>query len=95
MDGSALQNPQCSETGYTPRLLLPAALDSSLIRSLLGSLWATFFAKKPSPYFTGSRPVHVKEAWGEFNNYGKAATYSSTIVHVLRLTALIVSGPDS
>ncbi len=83
----SVANPS-SPAQFGPNLLPPPCLEYSLLRSLLGNLWDALFPKRLPPLRLTSRPVQVREVWGDYN-YRKKGTYGSLLVHAAALTALI------
>jgi len=62
--------------------------DESTWRSLVGNFRDTFFPKKLPPLVLTSKPVKVRDIWGEYNYKKKGAT-GSLIVHGLMIAGLI------
>ena len=86
-----LQPPNPSVEPKEPELnlLLPKeTLDQPLWKSLFLGLDEYFFPKKQAPLVLTSKPVPVKEIWGEYN-YKKAAAWRSSVVHVMALGAIV------
>ena len=52
------------------------------------------FAKKPPPLRVTSRPVPVKDIWGEYR-YGKVSGPVSVLLHGLTIAALVVFAPKA
>ncbi|MFZ3210717.1 MAG: hypothetical protein WA188_04320, partial [Terriglobales bacterium] len=77
LDGGALHMQQLIST-----------LEQSSWRSLLSNLRDTFFPEKLPPLQLTSKPIRVRDIWGDYNNR-KPATVGSLIVHGLMLAALI------
>jgi periplasmic protein TonB len=85
----SVANPS-SPAHFGPNLLPPPSLEYSLLRSLLGNLWDALFPKRLPPLKLTSRPVQVREVWGDYN-YRKKGTYGSLVVHVAGISAIIVA----
>ncbi len=71
-------------------LLLPNETEQPLWKSLFRNVDDLLFPKKLPPLVLTSRPVPVKDIWGEYN-YKKPGALGSTAVHVL-LIAVIIGG---
>jgi len=69
-------------------LLLRTAADDSLWKSLTGNLRTVFFPEKLPPLQLTSRPVKVRDIWGEYN-YKKESAGVSLVVHVAMVGGLI------
>ncbi len=69
-------------------LLLRTAADDSLWKSLTGNLRSVFFPEKLPPLQLTSRPVKVRDIWGEYN-YKKESAGVSLVVHVAMVAGLI------
>ena len=70
-------------------LLLPKEkFDTPLWRSLLGNVRDKLFPEKLPPLQLTSRPVKVRDIWGEYN-YKKKGAVGSLVVHGLMIAALI------
>ncbi len=67
---------------------LMAELDKSWWQSLTGNLHDLFFPEKLPPLQLTSKPVKVREIWGEYNNRRKA-TAGTIVVHSLIIGGLI------
>jgi protein TonB len=67
---------------------LIARLEQSWWDSLKSNLRDTFFPEKLPPLKLTSKPVRVREIWGDYNNR-KSATVGTTIVHSLMVAGLI------
>jgi protein TonB len=76
-------------SGHTPSFLPPAVLDWSLGRSLFENLKEFLHPDQYPRVQLQSRPVPVGEVWGQFNNYRSTGRYTSIIVHVLGIGAII------
>jgi len=68
---------------------LMSTMDQSSWRSLLDNLRETFFPEKLPPLELTSKPIRVRDIWGDYA-YHKSATAGSLVVHGLMLAALIV-----
>jgi periplasmic protein TonB len=69
--------------------LLPrTAVDESLWTSLRENVRAVFFPEKLPPLRLTSRPVPVRDIWGEYN-YKKQSASVSLVVHILFVAGLI------
>jgi TonB family protein len=69
--------------------LLPrTSADESLWTSLRDNVRAVFFPEKLPPLRLTSRPVAVRDIWGEYN-YKKQSASVSLVVHILLLAGLI------
>ena len=69
--------------------LLPAGrFDDSLWTSLKENIRETFFPEKLPPLHLTSRPVKVREIWGDYN-YRKSGSTWSMVVHVAVIAGLI------
>jgi TonB family protein len=64
-------------------------LEWSLGRSLIENLKEVLRPTKVSRLALESKPAHVPEVWGQFNNYRSTGTYTSLIVHILAIGAII------
>jgi TonB family protein len=71
-------------------LLMREKIDPPLWQSLLGNIRDTLFPKKLPPLELTSRPIKVKEIWGEYR-YGRQSAGVSAAIHVAAITALIVA----
>ncbi len=70
-------------------LLLPkSTLDEPLWKSLFGNIDEFFFPKKLPPLVLTSKPVPVREIWGDYN-YKKGGALGSSVVHALAIVAII------
>jgi len=69
-------------------LLLPKETEQPLWKSLFRNVDDLLFPKKLPPLVLTSRPVPVKDIWGEYN-YKKPGALGSTAVHVLLIAAII------
>ena len=58
------------------------------LRSLLGNIRDLLFPPKEAPLHLTSKPVKVRDIWGEYNYKKKGATYS-TFAHVAMIGSLI------
>jgi TonB family protein len=69
--------------------LLPrTTADESLWASLKENVRAVFFPEKLPPLLLTSRPVPVRDIWGEYN-YKKQSASVSVVVHILLVAGLI------
>lgn len=69
-------------------LLLKTSADESLWASLKENVRAVFFPEKLPPLLLTSRPVAVRDIWGEYN-YKKQSASVSLVVHILLVAGLI------
>ncbi len=69
-------------------LLPQTSIDESLWSSLRSNLRAALFPEKLPPLQLTSRPVVVREIWGEYN-YKKQSAGVSLVVHVFMVAGLI------
>jgi periplasmic protein TonB len=70
-------------------LLLPKdTLEQGLLKSLFRNLDDFFFPKKLPPLLLTSKPVPVKDIWGEYN-YKKPAAVRSTVMHFIAIGAIV------
>jgi protein TonB len=69
-------------------LLSPDKLDEPLWRSLAKQIHERLYPEKLPPLQLTSKPVKVKDIWGEYN-YKKKSAIGSTVVHVAVVGALI------
>ena len=70
-------------------LLLPKdTLEQGLLKSLFRNLDDFFFPKKLPPLLLTSKPVPVKDIWGEYN-YKKPAAVRSTVMHIIAIGAIV------
>jgi periplasmic protein TonB len=69
-------------------LLSPGKLDQPWWQSLARQFYDRLFPEKLPPLQLTSRPVKVKDIWGEYN-YKKKSAIGSTIVHVAIIGALV------
>ena len=78
------------EAEQVPQLhLLPKEkLDQGLFSSLATNFRETFFPEKLPPLQLTSRPVRVREIWGEYN-YRKRGAWGSMVVHALAVAGLV------
>jgi TonB family protein len=67
---------------------LMQSVERSWFSSLIGNLRDVLFPEKLPPLHLTSRPVKVREIWGDYNNR-KQATTTSVIVHILMVALLI------
>ena len=67
---------------------LMATLEQSWWESLKSNFHDTFFPEKLPPLKLTSRPVRVREIWGDYN-HRKSATVGTTIVHAFMVAGLI------
>ncbi|HYE26377.1 MAG TPA: energy transducer TonB [Clostridia bacterium] len=69
--------------------LLPRErFDGSLWESLRSNIRETFFPEKLPPLQLTSRPVKVRDIWGDYN-YRRKGAWGSTAVHVVAVAAII------
>lgn len=69
--------------------MLPQSnMDESLWRSLTSNIRAALFPEKLPPLELTSKPVKVREIWGEYN-YKKESAGVSAVVHVAMVAGLI------
>jgi periplasmic protein TonB len=73
---------------YRNDLRLLPDLEQSLWQSLKNNVREAFFPEKLPPLKLTSRPVRVREIWGESSNRGRSAA-GSLFVHALGVSALI------
>lgn len=69
-------------------LLAPEKLDDPLWKSLARQIHEKLYPEKLPPLHLTSRPVKVKDIWGEYN-YKKKSAVGTVIVHVLAIAGLI------
>jgi len=69
-------------------LLAPEKLDEPLWRSLARQIHEKLYPEKLPPLLLTSRPVKVKDIWGDYN-YKKPSAVGSTFVHIAVIGALI------
>jgi periplasmic protein TonB len=70
-------------------LLLPKeTLEQGMVGSLFRNLNDFLFPKKLPPLLLTSKPVPVKDIWGEYN-YTKKAAVRSTAMHIIAVSAII------
>jgi TonB family protein len=69
-------------------LLLRTEADNSLWKSLIGNVRSVFFPEKLPPLQLTSRPVKVRDIWGEYN-YKKESATVSAIVHAAAIGGII------
>jgi periplasmic protein TonB len=69
-------------------LLPQTSMDESLWSSLRDNIRAAFFPEKLPPLELTSRPVKVKDIWGEYN-YKKESASVSLVVHIAMVAGLI------
>ncbi len=67
---------------------LMANVEQSWFRSLTSNLRDVLFPEKLPPLHLTSKPVKVRDIWGEYDNK-KQATATSVVVHILMVGALI------
>ena len=72
-----------------PSLLPPAALEWSLVRSLFENVKDALLPGRPPRLVLTSKPARVSNVWGEYNNYRKPGLYTSVLVHVLGVGAIV------
>ncbi len=63
-------------------------MNESLLSSLASNLRAALFPEKLPPLHLTSRPVRVREIWGDYN-YKKQSAGVSVVVHIAMLAGLI------
>ena len=69
--------------------LLPRTnMDESLWSSLISNIRAALFPEKLPPLHLTSRPVRVREIWGDYN-YKKQSAGVSVVVHIAMVAGLI------
>jgi TonB family protein len=71
-------------------LLLREDINPPLWRSLADGFRERLFPKKLPPLVLTSKPVQVKDIWGEYN-YGKQGASGSLVVHSIALAAIIIA----
>jgi periplasmic protein TonB len=69
-------------------LLSDGRFNDSLFASLKNNFRETFFPEKLPPLHLTSRPVKVRDIWGEYN-YSKKSNTVSFVIHVALIGALI------
>lgn len=69
-------------------LLLGESFEEPLWKSLSRNVHEFFYPKKLPPLVLHSKPVPVKEIWGDYN-YKKGGALGSTVVHGLAVVAII------
>jgi periplasmic protein TonB len=69
-------------------LLLRSSAEDSLWKSLKDNIRSVFFPEKLPPLQLTSRPVQVREIWGDYN-YKKQSAGVSLVVHVAAIAAII------
>ena len=69
-------------------LLPQSTMDESLWTSLKENVRAALFPEKLPPLQLTSRPVKVRDIWGEYN-YKKESASVSLVVHIAAIAALI------
>jgi TonB family protein len=69
-------------------LLPQTSMDESLWSSLRDNIRAAFFPEKLPPLELTSRPVKVKDIWGEYNYKNESASVS-LVVHIAMVAGLI------
>jgi protein TonB len=67
---------------------LMATLEQSWWESLKSNFRESFFPEKLPPLKLTSKPVRVREIWGDYNNR-KSATVGTTIVHAFMVAGLV------
>src|ERR1700760_627455 len=77
-----------SEQQEELNLLLRTSANESLWNSLKENVRAVFFPEKLPPLLLTSRPVPVRDIWGEYN-YKKQSAGVSLVVHVAMVAGLI------
>ncbi len=76
-------------TGQEELHLLPqTTAEDSLLTSLMSNIRAAFFPEKLPPLVLTSRPVKVRDIWGEYN-YKKESAGVSAVVHAAMIGGLI------
>ena len=93
MPNQVLTPPPQTENGFRPTQgpelnLLKTQEEPSLWRSLYQQIHDKLYPEKLPPLQLTSRPVKVKDIWGEYN-YTKKSAVGSTIVHVIAIGAVI------
>ena len=68
--------------------LIQDSNDQGLFARLGEDIRNTFFPPKQAPLQLTSKPVKVREIWGEYNLYRKQSAVGTTLVHCLILGAL-------
>lgn len=71
-------------------LLLRSQLNQGLWSSLKTNFKDTFFPEKLPPLQLTSRPVKVREIWGDYN-YRKKSSWMSGVVHVMLVGGIIAA----
>jgi TonB family protein len=69
-------------------LLPPARVNQGLLSSLTSNLKEALFPEKLPPLQLTSRPVRVREIWGEYNNRKTSGTIS-VMLHILAIAGII------
>src|SRR5437879_12284308 len=69
-------------------LLLPKETEQPLWKSLFRNVDDLLFPKKLPPLLLTSKPVPVKDIWGEYN-YKKPAAVRSTVMHFIAIGAIV------
>jgi TonB family protein len=69
-------------------LLPPTKVSEGLFSSLAGNIREALFPEKLPPLQLTSRPVRVREIWGEYGNRKKSGTIS-VMLHVLGIAGII------
>lgn len=75
--------------GPMPSFLLPASLNYSLGRSLVENLKDFLAPKKQPRLLLTSKPMAVREVWGEYSGYRSKAAYGSIIAHVFLIGGIV------
>lgn len=70
------------------QLLPKEKLDKGLLSSLIENIKATYFPEKLPPLHLTSRPVKVREIWGDYN-YRKSSAWLSLFVHGAAIAGLV------
>lgn len=71
-------------------LLPPSRMDQGLWSSLTGNIRDTFFPEKLPPLRLTSRPVKVRNIWGDYD-YRKKGGYISGVVHAVMIGGIIAA----
>ena len=81
-----MPNPTTKEQDLN--LLPPTHINQGLFSSLASNLKEALFPEKLPPLQLTSRPVRVREIWGEYNNRKKSGTIS-VMLHVLAISGIV------
>jgi TonB family protein len=76
------------EVGPTLALLPKGNFDQSLWASLIGNIRERFFPEKLPPLHLTSRPVKVRDIWGDYN-YKKRGAWLSILLHAAAVGGLL------